>query len=371
MFFWEVFCSLFHFFCPSGSAEHHDSHLGYRERERVQQVFLSSCSFAFLFWINACSRTLVLKIFISPYRLSSLAAQQRDGALLQVIFEDGKIGYGDCHPWPELGDMPLTRQIEFLRNRKLTPLTKRSLYYARIDAEARDGRRNLFANLSVPQSHLLIYDLLRCQLPDPIPEIVKIKVGRDPVIEIASLQRLFQNASKKTRFRLDANQRFDDKQCKKFLEQLRPWLDQIDFFEDPIPYEAGKWEEIQSEFSVPLASDLNSEQYLEPNYPHKISILKPACQDPEPFAKDFRQLIITSYLDHPLGQLAAAYTAAKAALEFPEKIGICGLLTHTLYEPNPFSERIRVQGARLIPPLDGYGFGYDDLLVNLKWEALA
>lgn len=313
-----------------------------------------------------------MKIFFSPYTLSLATIQrsQREGVLVKVVFHDGKIGYGDCHPWPELGDDPLPRQIDNLRKGKWSPLTKRTLYYSRIDAEARAECRNLFTDLSLPMSHFLIYDMSQRNFSQRKSQRIKIKVGRDPASELSFLQSLFETTSAHTRFRLDGNSRFDYEGCKKFLISLKPWIDRIDFFEDPIPYEASQWREIQEEFSLPLALDRHSDRYLDPSYPHQVSILKPACQDPDLFCDDFRQLVVTSYVDHPLGQLCAGYTAAQIASTFPQKIGLCGLITHECYEPNPFSERLSVQEGRLIPCTEGYGLGFDDLLAHLRWEAL-
>jgi hypothetical protein len=40
-----------------------------------------------------------------------------------------------------------------------------------------------------------------------------------------------------------------------------------------------------------------------------------------------------------------------------------------MYEPNAFSERLRVEDARLVPP-GGNGFGFDELPERQEWRAL-
>jgi O-succinylbenzoate synthase len=70
-------------------------------------------------------------------------------------------------------------------------------------------------------------------------------------------------------------------------------------------------------------------------------------------------IIITSYMDHPIGQLHAAYVAAKHAPE-----ATCGLVTHVLYENDAFIERMAVKDARLVPP------DFTDLLEALPWKRL-
>src|SRR5205823_378269 len=72
-----------------------------------------------------------------------------------------------------------------------------------------------------------------------------------------------------------------------------------------------------------------------------VLIVKPAIQE-VPQTK--KEMIITSYMDHPVGQFGAAYFAAL------HPAPRCGLFTHVLYEKNEFIERIRSDGARLLPP---------------------
>jgi O-succinylbenzoate synthase len=76
----------------------------------------------------------------------------------------------------------------------------------------------------------------------------------------------------------------------------------------------------------------------------------------------------TSYLDHPVGQAFATYSAA-ANIIGATTVETCGLLTHDVYEPNAFSERLKTNGPVLIPP-EGTGIGFDDLLENLPWVEL-
>ena len=94
---------------------------------------------------------------------------------------------------------------------------------------------------------------------------------------------------------------------------------------------------------------------------YDVLILKPAleeipCTDAE--------IVVTSYMDHPIGQLCAAYAAATANIT-----STCGLITHVLFESDPFIERMRINGTRLVPP-DGTGWGFDDLLESLPWQKL-
>ena len=51
----------------------------------------------------------------------------------------------------------------------------------------------------------------------------------------------------------------------------------------------------------------------------------------------------------------------------PNKIGVCGLLSHTAYETNAFSERFQNNGPNFVVPKGSKGFGFDDLLQGLTW----
>ena len=90
-------------------------------------------------------------------------------------------------------------------------------------------------------------------------------------------------------------------------------------------------------------------------------VIKPAVQE---IPNTHAEIIVTSYMDHPLGQLCAAYAAAAAHITTT-----CGLVTHVLYESDPFIERMYLDGARLVAP-QGTGFGFDDLLEGLPWRRL-
>ena len=92
-----------------------------------------------------------------------------------------------------------------------------------------------------------------------------------------------------------------------------------------------------------------------------VLVVKPALQD---IPRTEKEIVITSYMDHPIGQFFAAYEAARYGR------GTHGLFTHVLYEPDQFIDAVRADGARLLPP-PGTGLGFDGLLENLPWRKLA
>ncbi|HKO59434.1 MAG TPA: hypothetical protein VJ276_26435, partial [Thermoanaerobaculia bacterium] len=132
--------------------------------------------------------------------------------------------------------------------------------------------------------------------------------------------------------------------------------ERIDFIEDPCPYDAATWRMIRERTGLRLALDRGLEMEGV-----DVWVVKPAVQELGP---PDRPIVITSYMDHPVGQLHAAFVAAQRTTE------VCGLVTHVLYEPNEFSESLRLDGARLVPP-PGTGVGFDDALERLEWRRLA
>lgn len=271
-------------------------------------------------------------------RLSAIAADgRRQGALIRV---DG--GFADIHPWPELGDASLDEQLALLARGETTPLTKRSLEFARIDAAARRDGRNLFEGLTIPRSHW----------PGPDPPD-----GFDTV-KLKNIDLIPDNVQ----LRIDFNATLTPDEFVRIAATLPH--ERIDFIEDPCPYDAETWRELRERTGLRLALDRAGE----PQHRQEclcsvdgadVLIIKPALQEiPCP------EVVVTSYMDHPLGQLCAAYAAATAGIQTT-----CGLVTHVLYESDPFIERMRIDGAQLVPP-NGTGLGFDDLLEALPWRSL-
>ncbi|MBV9068811.1 MAG: hypothetical protein JO093_17075 [Acidobacteria bacterium] len=289
-------------------------------------------------------------------RLSAIAVDGvRRGALIRV---NG--GVADVHPWPELGDLPLDEQLALLARGEMTPLTKASLEFASIDATARRDGRNLFDGLTIPPSHW----------PGPDPpaafDTVKLK-GIDVIPD-------------RVRLRIDFNATLTAEEFVQIAATLP--RERIDFIEDPCPYDAAVWSELRERTGLRIALDRlpSSSQHRHECLCHTSSdpmwhrhsclcsvnsydvlILKPAvdeipCSDAE--------VVVTSYMDHPIGQLCAAYAAATSNIT-----STCGLITHVLFENDEFIERMRIDGTRLVPPV-GTGWGFDELLKKLPWRTL-
>jgi len=135
--------------------------------------------------------------------------------------------------------------------------------------------------------------------------------------------------------------------------------ERVDFVEDPCPYDGATWAALHEQTGLRLALDrFAAEEGVD------VLVVKPAIEE---MPETSKEIVITSYMDHPVGQFGAAYIAAANANRVSAR---CGLFTHVLFEKNAFIERIRTDGARLLPP-DGTGIGFDDLLERLPWKKLA
>jgi O-succinylbenzoate synthase len=266
-------------------------------------------------------------MFVHHYTLRMLGGAVREGALLRV--DDG---FADVHPWPSLGDAPLEEQLALLARGETTPLTRASLRCAAIDGDARRRGVSLFDGLTIPLSHW--------PGNDPPPEFDTVKLKR--VLDVPPHVRI----------RIDFNARLSAEEFLRVAETLPK--ERIDFIEDPCPYDEEMWRDLRERTGLRLALDR-----FEGNA--DVLVHKPALGTEWPVHDD---VVVTSYMDHAVGQFFAAYVAATHEVN-PR----CGLMTHVLYEPEAFFERVERDGARLLPPR-GTGIGFDDLLERLPWTSI-
>lgn len=321
-----------------------------------------------------------MKISFHHYELATIKPIQtkqtyhtRHGALLKVEFDQHLTGYADCHPWTELGDEPLDKQLSFLQKGISTKLTKRALQLAKIDADARAKKVSLFDKLAIPESHFLVRPLKDWQKQETENvlkqgfKLLKIKIGNHLQEEIASLkERIFPFCSSGIKVRLDFSNLLEPNSFELFLKEIGQAKQYIDYCEDPFTYDSAAWSRIQSAHRVPLACDYQSEKAFLDHASAQVLVAKPAIQLLNFSEAKNQRVVFTSYLDHPLGQVAAAYVAAKTYQQNPEKKETCGLLSHFAYKPNEFSEALVSHGPKMEAPV-GTGFGFDHLLEKISW----
>jgi hypothetical protein len=287
-----------------------------------------------------------MDIKVHRYELKS-KTRKRVGALLKIDFET-HWGVGDLCPIEEWGDASLEEELLTLKMGELSSLSQRSIYYAEIDAKARGLKKALLTK--APPSNLLL------QTFDPVPaefSHIKIKLGADLPKEIEWLLHLKTTA----KLRLDFNEKLTEGSFRAFLNEVEPIWPKIDYIEDPFAYDDRAWNRVQEDYPISLACDRSMPEAVGQS-PH-VLIWKP-MRNKMPLTK--QRVVATSSLDHPIGQLVAAFSGM-----ILDEVG--GYLSHRWYDPTPFSKLIESKGSRLaIPP--GFGFGFDELLEKIEWKKI-
>ncbi|MGK5593840.1 MAG: hypothetical protein ACSNEK_00585 [Parachlamydiaceae bacterium] len=297
-----------------------------------------------------------MEIAFHPYQLKVKERESvRKGALIRFSFSNSLIGYADCHPWVQFGDHPLEEQISQLLKGRLTPLTKRALHFAKLDALGRLEGRNLIDPQKTIKSHYLILDPMSFHEWDKLAfyEIAKIKL-KGSRADQQFLRELSQRAPG-LKWRLDFNAQLNYQSFYHFINSVD--LSFVDFVEDPFPFDEALWSRVEQEYSIDLAVDFEKNKLK--SWLPKVIVIKPAVDDFSYFLSMKSRLIITSYLGHPIEQLCSFYCAQQLA--HPETMGI---FSHHIYETNDFSNLLDQNPTRI----PGTGFGYDSLLEQLEWS---
>ena len=315
------------------------------------------------------------KPMISRYRLKARGflnsisnRREFEGALIQI---DG--GFGCIHPWPELGDPTLEKCLADLSGARRWPIVRRAIRCAEYDRAARVFDNSLFEEMEVPISHATLSKADVTEIATAVEAgftLVKLKAGRDLTAESAFLDTLAAEYPC-LKWRLDFNESTTPAAATEFLLGLAEKTRQaIDFVEDPSPYSESSWKEIRRATRVNLAVDREAAPL---SSAAQVMVIKPAIDEPfllgEAALAHSQRVVVTSYMDHPLGQSFAAWEAARLALQFPGLVGACGLQTHHLFEPDAFTEALGPWSPEFKVPT-GTGLGFDDLLDALPWTRL-
>lgn len=321
-----------------------------------------------------------MKVSVHQYRLESNtglnAKSERvfhEGLLLRLELEEGVYGYGNVHPWPELGDASLKRCLADLKAHKPNPLVDSALWCARADGVARRDGINLLRDLAVPLSHATVVGAgLEAELQVGLAvergfSCVKLKAGRDLEADISLLEKIHARYPDLI-YRLDYNGSVASARVVKQLEKMSKGLRaKIDFLEDPFQEQEENWQVLREDLGVEVGVDHSIERQ---KAGYDVAVVKPALHDVDPILEaalsGCRRVVLTSYMDHPLGQTFAAWRAGEANEKYHGVVDLCGLMTHELYEKNVFSERLGSTGPEW-EYMEGTGLGFDDLLADLVW----
>ncbi|NJM38523.1 MAG: hypothetical protein HC845_12055 [Akkermansiaceae bacterium] len=312
---------------------------------------------------------------ISRYRLKargSLNAVSKRSSYEGVLIQfDG--GFGCIHPWPELGDPPLEKCLADLAGPRRWPIVRRAIRCAEYDRAARVFDESLFDEMEVPLSHATLIKTDPADVALAIEAgftIIKLKAGKDLLNEAKFIETMAAEFPA-LRWRLDFNESLTAEDAAGFLLGLSDVTRAaIDFVEDPCPFSETAWRELHRKTQVKLAVDREAAPLSAAA--HWI-VIKPAIDEPfllgEAAIQNHQRALLTSYMDHPVGQAFAAWEAARLELQFPGLVGICGLQTHHLFEPNEFSEFLGSWSPKFQVPA-GTGIGFDDLLDAQPWTRL-
>lgn len=314
-------------------------------------------------------------IYVWRYRLRAKTllnarANKREieGALLRI---GG--GFACLQPWVELGDPPLDKCLADMISARHWPIVRRALRCARFDGAARENGQSLFEDMEIPVSHATLAKRDVEQVGEAVERgftIVKLKCGSNRDAESSFVVEM-SAAYPALRWRLDFNETGTAIQVAAFVEALPPDVRRrIDFIEDPCPFSETSWTALYKKTRVRLALDRESG----PNQTGaQVMVIKPALDEPlllgEAAAARGQRLVVTSYMDHPIGQCFAAWEAGRLALTLPGCVDVCGLQTHHLFEKCLFSEQLSEWAPSFSPPGDT-GLGFDDLLEVLPWKRI-
>ncbi|MEI7973615.1 MAG: hypothetical protein WCH11_04530 [Bdellovibrio sp.] len=314
---------------------------------------------------------------IPRFRLNRVTGETpREGALLRVTWPDGRVGYGDCFPWPEFGDLPIQKQIEDLRKGRLSKILEQTIWLAQKDAELRRDKYSGLKDVRKIKNHFSVtdYRLLTDMALDEIKNkrftSIKVKLGQDPLVEAEFIVKTLKK-NPYLSFRVDFNGNDDFAAFEKFAEAIPQNLrEYIEFVEDPVPYDVDLWVRAGKYFPLAIDFEIDKVDFSQRNHPFQVIILKPARQDVSKilnFANECDlKLVVTSSMDHPVGIVHALRVASEIRQKFPGRLADCGCLTQHLYWPDDFTKELAMQGPSLVQ-VKGYGIGFDKLLSALPW----
>jgi O-succinylbenzoate synthase len=299
----------------------------------------------------------------APNRLST--SVPRPGCLLRVYFKGLKHpGHADLFPWPELGDEPLSLQIDALKEGTPCSLGAASLAWAHYEAKAVEQNKTLLSDKTYP-SHLTLTELTEVPMNT---SLIKIKISSIDSKSWAPIETFIQKYPQ-TKFRLDFNgliQSISD--AKEFWQRVSAATKkQIDFLEDPYTPELMGDENAMEVFEgtktavdrIPTAESMALANYW---------VVKPVYFSPDHLFSEadqfFGKIAVTSNMDHPLGQLIALHAAQKISKHLIPG----GLLTHDLYLDHDAKRLLKTEGINLLPTYQGPGWGCRDYLRTLPWS---
>lgn len=325
----------------------------------------------------------MIKLSYSPYTLKPIGSlnavsldTHREGVLFKIEWSDGLTGYADLQPWPELGDPTLEEQLAGLRAGKISVQMEQTIWLARRDAEARSKKRNLF-DLGTPLKNNYLLTHAEDIKPGLLDEVrsegfdtIKVKIGRDLQEEAEALVHI---AAAGFKMRLDFNALANWQIFERFIKNLDPKVRaQIEYVEDPFPYDATAWMEAKELVKLAIDNQYNKVRWdqLDTKAPFDVVVIKPAKMDVDiaiGHCQDWKlKASVTSYMDHAVGVAHAMTVAMELKKKYGDMILESGCLTHRNYKMDIFSAELDTKGP-FLRRVRGTGVGFDELLEAMPW----
>lgn len=296
-----------------------------------------------------------------PWDSAAGGLEERRGRLLRLATDDGRSGWGDCSPFPEIGIGP-------------DAAAAHAEQCALLDLAAQTAGLPLAAWLSGGRAVAdIAVNAALGGLPAVTREaveaacaagfrVLKIKVGLgDPATELARLREITATLPAGVRLRLDANRAWPEEAAAAFLDACTALP--VEGVEEPLQQpDPAAYRRLQAALPFPLALDesvslADGEFFARP--PVRRLILKPARHGGPLSTLNLAlaarsagiECIVTSSLESACGLAAAAHLAAAVA---PRSVH--GLATAHWFAADTGIPPAIANGRLLLPDAPGIGF---------------
>lgn len=300
---------------------------------------------------------------ISKTSLNRLNASKYQSGFLIKVSENACSAYADYFPWKVFGDLSCKQAMKAIKEGNLNNHLLAAFEKIKIELKAKGAQRSLFSkDLSIPMQFTLTEANFNTFNKAYQQGFKTFKVKMDDSKEkVAFLEKI---KGFKVTLRLDFNLLFQDAAAAiKYIHSLSDdLLDKIEYFEDLLPLRLYPF--FKEEFphiKLALDQELTLTNYEQADF----VVLKPAKFSLEQARLIEKPLILSSYMDHPIGILWAGYYYQELKLSNP-----AGLYTFPLYQKTPFHSLFKVTQANLRFNITGHGLGADHLLETLTWNNL-
>jgi len=288
----------------------------------------------------------------SAWRFGNESLLERRGFLLKISDENGRIGWGEAAPLPQIGSESLNEcrcwlreQLPSMIGRRVEPQLEQLPDAAACPPAARCGLETALLDLSAQRRGVPLRLLLAAtakadvavnaavgNLADTAAEDItalteagynclKLKVGAHSVDdEAAALKRLAESLAPSVQLRLDANRAWSPAQAERFIEAVPK--QRIAYIEEPMAGDFAALADFRQRHSVAVAADESLRQDtlaavvdagaadLLILKPMRLGGLLPCLSMARQAAKSGLGAVVTTTLDGAVAGFAAAQLAA-------------------------------------------------------------